>query len=184
LLLSSGCLPHNQAEGTRLEVELWDVGNVFVQPKQTLILSLRGDGRVVSRVGDSGNPLLDVTLTQVPKTKIMVGQIDSREALRVLRQIEKAGFLKADKYSGLNTVDGPAIRLVFRSDAGSNDIQHVALDDFKYHAQMNTPGRESFMKMWDSIADVLRTIQVQKWRELSAQDGVTTEIPWRREGTK
>lgn len=177
ILVAGGCATRQPADSV---VELWDVGNVFVQPKQTLIFSLWADGRVLAREDATGKPNLDLTLLQVAKAAPLIGQIDPREASRIIRQIQKTGVLKADKYSGFVTVDGPGVRLTFRSAAGSNEIHHVALDDTKYHDQMKDRDRSKFIQMWDSIAYILRGIHVQNWRRLSPQDGVPTEIPWNR----
>jgi hypothetical protein len=179
LLVAGGCM-HRQPMDAG--VELWDVGNVFVQPRQTLIFSLRADGRVVAREGATGKPDLDLTLLQVPKAAPLVGQIDPREACRILRQIETAGVLKVDKHAGFITVDGPAVRLVFRFGAGSNEIQHVALDDARYHAQMNTPEQRQFLQAWDHIGRILRGIRVENWRPLKPEDGIRADIPWKQEG--
>lgn len=181
VLAAAGCVARQPADSA---VELWDVGNVFVQPRQTLVFSLRADGRVVAREDATGKPNLDLTLLQVAKAPPLVGQIDPREASRIIRQVEKAGILQADKYAGLMTVDGPGVILTFRSAAGSNEIHHVALDDAKYHDQMKEHGGSQFIEMWDGIAFALRGVHVQNWRRLEPEDGVMTEIPWRREGRK
>ncbi len=177
-------MPVKHSDNTLSYLELWDVGNVFVQPKQTLIFSLRSDGRIVSRVDDSGKPNIDLSLTQVPKAKIMIGQIDARQTATVLRQIEKAGVLKANKHSGFITVDGPSIRLVLQHGHTTNEIQHIATDDTKYHERMSTPEAEAFKTMWDKVVSELRTIHGNNWRVLVAEDGVLTEIPWKREKVK
>lgn len=181
ILVAGGCATRQPADSV---VELWDIGNVFVQPKQTLIFSLRADGRVVAREDATGKPNLDLTLLQVSKAAPLIGQIDPREASRIIRQIQKIGVLKVDKYSGLITVDGPGVRLTFRSAAGSNEIHHVALDDTKYHDQMKDRERSQFIQMWDSIASILRGTHVQNWRRISPEDGVIMEIPWKREKKK
>lgn len=181
VLVAGGCTTRQQVDSV---VELWDVGNVFVQPKQTLIFSLRADGTVIAREDTSGRPNLDLTLTQVVAARPIVGQIDRLEARRALHRIEKTGILKADRYSGLITVDGPCVRLAFRSAAGSNEVSNVALDDTIYHAHVNDPKRRDFMQMWDKIASVLRSVHVQEWKPVSPKDGVLTEIPWKQETEK
>lgn len=180
LCLASGCIGGQKATTNQPSLELWDVGNVFVQPKQTLILALWDDGRIVSRLDETGKPNLDLTLSQVPKSTPMIGQTTAKDAASILRQLERAGFLKADKYSGLNFPDGPSVRLVLRNGGISNEVQHVAVDDTKYHSHMNTPEHEAFKAMWDKVVPVLRSIHGEQWRPLAAEDGVVTEIPWKQ----
>ncbi|MBM4038620.1 MAG: M56 family metallopeptidase [Planctomycetes bacterium] len=166
-------------------VQLWDGGNVFIQPRMTLILALWADGKVVSRVDEKGRCKLHFAIpVDLPGTKLMVGRIDPKRLSGIMSAISRAGFFETDEHSGFVRPDGANVFLFARDAARTNEIHHEAVDDTKTHAEMKTPEARQFGKMWDSVMDTLRAIQPRDWRPVRPEDKVVTEIPWKQSGNK
>jgi hypothetical protein len=157
---------------------LWDGGNVFVQPKKTLIFAMWSTGKVVSRLRDDGKCALSLGILAVPKTKLMLGQMDSLRAKAIMQQLASAGFFGIDKYEGLVRPDGPNVILWARDSSRTNEIRHEAVEDLNLHAKLTSPAQRVFMRMWDNTMDTLRSIVVHNWRPVCADDNVIAEVPW------
>ena len=184
-IVSAGCSSQELPTDGQPVVQLWDGGNVFVQPRKTLILALWADGQVVSRVDEKGKCRLQfASLLDVPKARLMVGHIEPKRVSEIMAEISRAGFFETDKYAGLVRPDGPNVVLFARHAARTNEIQHEAVDDTITHSAMTTPENKEFGKMWDSVMDALRTIHVQDWRPVGPKDKIVTEIPWGESGKK
>ena len=162
-------------------LQLWDGGNVFMQPKKVLIIALWTDGKVVSLVDGKGNCILQfATFLDIPKTPVKVGRIDTKCVSDIMQKISCAGFFETSKYAGGVRSDGPNVILYARDATRTNELQHEAVEDAAMHTMMKYSSRGlGFLSMWDLAMDALRTIRVQSWRPVDSKENIVIEVPWK-----